>query len=124
MHKILHTIRNISISSFFILVLTIISITLTSYTTKGKPYYIQGKIDKIQIEMSSIVNDIDSYTIDTRNNTTYITIYSSLTKEESLAILTRLYMYLDTNTYPIQIIFHHNDKTFWASINKNGISIS
>lgn len=124
MNKILQTIRNISISFVFILILVVTSTTLTSYTLKGKPYYIQGKMYKNQIDISSIVNDIDSYNIDTRNNTTYITIYSSLTKDEAIAILTRLYMNLDEGIYPMQIIFHYKDETFWASITTLGVGVS
>ena len=124
MNKILQIIRNISISFVFTLILAVTSTTLTSYALKGKPYYIQGKIHKNQTDISSIVNDIDSYTMNTRNNTTYITIYSSLTKDEAIAILTRLYMNLDESIYPMQIIFHYKDETFWASITTLGVGIS
>jgi hypothetical protein len=124
MHKILNIIKNFSISLFFTLVLAFISIPLTSYTIKGKSFYIQEKEKKNQIDLNSIIDNIDSYTMDTRNNTTYLTIYSSLSKDKAIATLMELYFYLDDNTYPLQVIFHTREDYFFASVTPLGISVS
>ena len=124
MKRLFKLIRNISFFIIFSLILTTISITLVSYSLKGKQQYLNQKIDKNQINISSIEEHIDKYSLETRNNTTYLTIYTSLDKDNCIALLTRLYMQYDINTYPLQVTIHYNEDILWASINEKGISIS
>ena len=124
MHKLLKITNNITFSLLFLLNLTLTSTTLVNYSLKGKSYYIQPKTYKNQINISSITEHIESYSIDTRNNTSYLTITSSLNKDEALALLTGLYVSLNDNTYPLQVIFQYKDGIFFASITTLGISIS
>ena len=80
--------------------------------------------NKKQIDISYILEDIENYTINTRNNTTYIALTTSLDEQENIALLTRLYQTIDNDTYPLQVILYSPSSTIWATINLNGISIS
>lgn len=124
MNRLFSFIRKLSFFLCFSLVLATFSTSLVSYSLKGEEHYLKDKIHQNQISLDSIIKDIDSYTIETRNNTTYITIHSSLEEQSNIALLTRLYDSLDINTYPIQLILHYPNNVMWVTINHKGISIT
>lgn len=127
MNKIYKFTTHMAISLFFCLILTFTSITLVSYSLKGKPLYLKPKEDKYQLNISTIIEDyVQSYSIETRNNTTYLYTTSSLNKNEYIALLMKIYKQKDDDTFDIQVIntFSKDQTYLWASITPNGISIS
>lgn len=124
MNRLFSLIRKLSFFICFSLILTTFSTLLVSYSLRSKEQYLIAKNDKKQIDISHILEDIENYTINTRNNTTYITLTTSLNEQENIALLTRLYQTIDKDTYPLQVILYSPSSTIWATINLNGISIS
>ena len=124
MNRLFSLIRKVSFFICFSLILTTFSTLLVSYSLKGKEQYLMAKNNKKQIDISYILEDIENYTINTRNNTTYIALTTSLDEQENIALLTRLYQTIDNDTYPLQVILYSPSSTIWATINLNGISIS
>jgi len=127
MNKIYKWTTHIALSLFFCLILLIASTTLVSYSLKGKPLYLKQKKDKIQMNVQELITDyVDTYKIETRNNTTFLYTTTSLNKDEYIALLTNIYVNKPTNTYDIQVIntFTYDNSNMWASITGNGVSIS
>ena len=127
MNKIYKLTTRIAIFVVFCSFLLIISTTLVSYSLKGKPFYLKQKENKTQLNINHLLDTYtNSYSITTRNNTTYVYTTSNLTKDEYIALLTNIYLKHSCDNFDIQIIntFLYDESPLWATITPNGVSIS
>ena len=127
MNMIYKLTTKIAISIIFCSFLLIISTALVSYSLKGKPLYLKQKENKTQMNINHLLDTYtNSYSITTRNNTTYVYTTSNLTKDEYIALLTNIYLNHTSANFDIQIIntFLYDDSLLWAAITPNGVSIS
>ena len=127
MKNIFKSIVNVGYSIIFYCMIFVISTIAVGTSLKGKPQYL--KVDKTKTSMdieNYIIDYVDSYTIETRNNTTYVHTTSSLSKEKLIALYTKIYLNKDKNNYNIHLINEstYDNSTIWATITEEGVSIS
>ena len=127
MNTIYKLTTRIAIFIIFCSFLFITSTALVSYSLKGKPLYLKQKENKTQSNINHLLDTYtNSYSITTRNNTTYVYTTSNLTKEEYIALLTNIYLNHASSNFDIQIVntFLYDQTHLWATITPNGVGIS
>ena len=128
MKKIFRVLVNFGYSIMFISLLLIASTILTSYSLKGKTYYLETKNNELEIlNVDELLSTHTSlYSISLRNNTLYVYMESDLTKEEQIALFMNIHSIKKENNHDIQIISLSliDNSTLWANITNEGVSIS
>ena len=93
MKKIFRVLVNFGYSIMFISLLLIASTILTSYSLKGKTYYLETKNNELEIlNINELLSTHTSlYSISLRNNTLDVYMESDLTKEEQIALFMNIH---------------------------------
>lgn len=127
MKQILKIIVNTGYSIIFYCMIFVISTISVGISLKGKPQYLSNDKTKTPLNIVNIIEEyVDEYTIENKNNTTYVYTTSKLPKEKLIALYMQIYLNKKEDNYDIQIMNESllDESITWASITDSGVSIS